>query len=345
MSTNAEWLASVPEKAEEPELRICDPHHHLWMSRNHGVEPRYVLEDFLAEIERSGHNVVSSVYITCGTMYRADGPDHLRVVGETEFVNGMAAASASGTLGPRRIAEGIVGTAFLRTGDRAAETLDAHLAAAGARFKGIREGAFWDASPDVPNHRTAPPPGLYAREDFHAGFAHLAPRGLSFEALCYHPQLADVVTLARAFPGTCIILNHLGSPVGVGPYRDRDAVFRQWKSLMSEVARCENVLVKLGGIQMEVNGFGWHDRPFPPDSDTLLAATRAYYETAIELFGTGRCMFESNFPVDKSSCGYAVIWNMFKKLTRSCSPDERHALFFGNAARTYRLEGASANVS
>lgn len=338
MFTNAKWLSQVVEEPEDPDMPICDPHHHLWWTRGYGVTPRYMIDDYIEDIVESGHNIISSVFVTCGTMFRQDGPDQFKVLGETEFVNGMAAMSASGEFGARRIAAGIVGTAYLRTGDAVAGVLDAQIAVAGGRFKGIREGAFWDQSPEVPNHRTNPPPGLYLAPDFRKGFAHLAPRGLSFEALCYHPQLPDVIDLARAFPGTSIILNHLGCPIGVGPYAGRkDDVFSDWKRSMTVLARCQNVTVKLGGIQMGFNGFGWHGSETPPSSDALLERTRHFHETAIELFGTGRCMFESNFPVDKMSCSYGVLWNSFKKLAATFSAGEKRALFYENAVKTYRL--------
>jgi predicted TIM-barrel fold metal-dependent hydrolase len=337
MATNDAWLALTIEETLEPELPICDPHHHLWDFRPDGVAPRYLLDDLLEDLS-AGHNVVSTVFIECGTMFKADGPDALRAVGETEFVNGIAAMSASGQYGPTRIAAGIVGTAYLRLGDAVAEVLDAQLAAGGGRLRGIREGASWDPSDAVPNHRTQPPRGLYADSAFRAGFAHLAPRGLSFEAWCYHTQLGELLDLARAFPQTTIVLDHFGGPLGIGPYAGRqDEVFTDWREAVGELARCPNVVAKLGGIAMVVNGFAWHERARPPGSEELMQASRRYYEHSIEIFGADRCMFESNFPVDKVSCSYNVLWNSFKRLTRGCSCDERARLFHDTASRIYRL--------
>jgi predicted TIM-barrel fold metal-dependent hydrolase len=262
----------------------------------------------------------------------------MRPVGETEFVNGIAAMSASGLYGPVQIAAGIVGTADLQRGDAVAAVLDAHLVAGGGRFRGIRLGGTWDASEAVPNHRTNPPQGLFLRPDFRAGFAHLAPRQLTFEAWCYHPQIPEVTDLARAFPETTIILDHFGGPIGVGPYAGKaDEVYAQWRAHIRELATCPNVVAKLGGINMEVNGFGWHTQPRPPTSQQLLDATRRYYEYTLEQFGVERCMFESNFPVDKASCSYTVLWNAFKRLTSGCSADEKGKLFHDTAARVYRL--------
>jgi predicted TIM-barrel fold metal-dependent hydrolase len=336
-SKNQAWLAKVEEAAIEPDLPICDPHHHLWDFRKGAIQERYLLDEILDDVA-GGHNIVSTVFIECGAMFKSDGPETLRCVGETEFVNGIAAMSASGHYGKSRIAAGIVGTVDLRIGDRAAEALDAHIAAGGGRFRGIRRGAFWHASPDIQNHRTNPPEGLLLREDFRAGFKHLAPRKLSFEVWCAHTQLPDAIGLARAFPDTTIVLDHFGGPLGIGPHAGKqEEVFAYWKSQIDELARCPNVAVKLGGLNMEVNGYGWEHRPQPPTSAELAQATGRYFEHAIARFGVDRCMFESNFPVDKLSCSYTVLWNSFKRLTQSYSAAERAALFHGTATRVYRL--------
>ena len=336
-SRNHDWLAQAVETPLEPELPICDPHHHLWDRQPARVAPRYLLDEILADIG-GGHHVVSTVFIECGAMYRPDGPDALRPVGETEFVNGIAAMSASGVYGRTRVAAGIVGTADLRLGKAVGEVLDAQIAAGGGRFRGIRRAAAWDADAAVPGHRTNPGPGLFFRDDFRAGFAQLAPRRLTFEAWCYHPQIPDVTALARACPDTTIVLNHLGGPLGVGPYAGQaDAVFAQWRASIGELATCPNVVAKLGGINMEMNGFGWHERSRPPGSRELADATRRYYEFTIDTFGADRCMFESNFPVDMASCSYTVLWNSFKRLTAGCSAADKAQLFHDTAARVYRL--------
>ncbi|HUG36272.1 MAG TPA: amidohydrolase family protein [Candidatus Limnocylindrales bacterium] len=336
---NHEWLARTVEEPLEPALPICDPHHHLWDGQTGRVASRYLLDEILADVG-GGHNVVSTVFIECGAMFKTDGPEAMRPVGETEFVNGIAAMSASGIYGKTRIAAGIVGTANLRLGDRAAAVLDAQIAAGGGRFRGIRLGAAWDAADAVPNHRTGPPKGMMLHDDFRAGFAHLAARGLTFEAWCYHPQIPDVTSLARAFPDTTIILDHFGGPIGVGPYAGKQKeVYAEWRASISELATCPNVVAKLGGINMEVNGFGWHEQPRPPSSQELANATRPYYEFTIEQFGVDRCMFESNFPVDAITCSYPVLWNSFKRLASGYSAGEKAKLFHDTAARVYRIAG------
>ncbi len=332
MTTAADWLALTHEEALEPDLPIIDPHHHFWDRPNN----RYVLEDLAADV--ADHRVRQTVFIECTSMYRADGPDEFRVVGETEFVQGLAAVSASGRYGDLRAAAGIVGSADLRLGDRVVPVLEAQIAAAPQRFRGIRHRAAWAEPGVLPNQPASLQPHVLVDPDFRRGFAHLRRYALVFEAWLYHPQLPELIDLARAFPDTTIVLNHLGGPIGVGPYAGRrDEILPAWKRDIAELARCPNVVAKVGGIQMVVNGYGWHERERPPTSDELLAANRDWYLHTIEQFGPDRCMFESNFPVDRLSCSYTVLWNQFKKLTRDFSPGERAAMFHDTAARVYRI--------
>ena len=338
MGTNEDWLALVEEETLEPDLPICDPHHHLWEFRHDRVEPRYLMDEFQKDLQ-SGHNIVSTVFIECRAMYRQDGPEALRFVGEIEFVNGVAAMSASGLYGPTKVAAGIVGSADLMMGTAAGETLEAQIAAGGGRFRGIRRSATWDPDPNVRNSRANATPGLLADPTFREGFAELDSRNLTFEAWVYHHQIPEVTDLARAFPGVTIILDHLGGPLGVDSYRGkRDDCFDQWKAHVTELASCENVMAKIGGINMDINGFFWHENPKPPTSQELHGATEKWYAHMIEQFGVNRCMFESNFPVDKQSCSYNVLWNSFKRLASGYSADEKAALFHDTAARVYSLD-------
>jgi predicted TIM-barrel fold metal-dependent hydrolase len=337
-STNRDWLSLTDEEALESALAICDPHHHLWDCRPDRLAPRYLLDELLDDTN-AGHNVVSTVFIEVGAMFKAEGPENMRPVGEVEFVNGIAAMAASGIYGSTRVAAGIIGTAQLRIGAAIGEVLDAEIAAGGGRFRGIRLGAAWDPSPEIPNHRTNPPQHMLLHDDFRAGFAELGRRGLSFEVWCYHPQIPDVTSLARAFPETTIVLDHLGGPLGTGPYASRQQeVFEEWCGSMQELATCPNVYVKLGGLGMEVNGFGWENRPKPPTSEDMAEATHHFFDFAIEQFGVERCMFESNFPVDKLSSSYTVLWNAFKRIAAGYSPAEKALLFHDTAALVYRLQ-------
>lgn len=336
MAGNPEWLAKVTEAAIEPALPIIDPHHHLW------VHPgsRYELEELLEDTGQ-GHNIRATVFVECKAMYRADGPEHLKPVGETEYVNGIAAKSASGGFGEMRACAGIVGFADLRLGSAVDEVLEAHFAAAPARFRGIRHASAFDASPEVRPSHTNPPEGLLGLKDFREGFKRLAEYNLSFDAWLYHRQIPELTSLARANPETTIIFDHFGGPIGIGPYEGkRGEIFAQWKKDVADLASCPNVVAKLGGINMAVNGYGWHKRELPPTSDELVSATRDWYLHSIDVFGPERCMFESNFPVDKLSCSYGVLWNAFKKIASGFTAGEKKHLFHDTAARVYRIAAA-----
>jgi predicted TIM-barrel fold metal-dependent hydrolase len=330
-----EWLArGTPEPVLEPDLPIIDTHHHLWDRGGH----RYFLPEFLADVA-TGHRVVATVFLECHSMYRADGPAAMRPVGETEFVAGQAAMSASGLYGPTRVAAGIVGFADLTLGDRVEPVLEAHLRAGGGRFRGVRHAAAWDASDVIGNAATAEAPHLYRRGDFRAGLTVLTRLGLALDAWVFHPQLGDVVELARAFPDTTIVLGHVGGVLGYGPYAGRaPEVFAAWKPRIAELAGCPNVVVKLGGMMMRLAAYDYRTQPKPPTSAELAALWRPYLETCIERFGAVRCMFESNFPVDKMGIGWAGLWNTFKRITAGASAAEKQALFSGTARRVYRLD-------
>jgi L-fuconolactonase len=330
------WLAKRPsEAALEPDLPVIDPHHHFWDTPQRG---HYLLPELLADIG-GGHNIVSTVFLECRAMYRKSGPPEMAALGEVEFVNGIAAMSASGNYGPCRVAEGIVAGGDLSVGARVRELLEAEMAAAGERLRGLRHGAAWDGSEAVGRFASRMvPPHLVLDPQFREGFAQLAPLGLSFESWQYHPQLPDAIDLARAFPDTTIILNHVGGVLGVGPYSGRrQEILAGWRKDINEMAKCPNVYCKLGGVGMVSFGFDFHERDAPPSSEDLAAAWRQYIEPCIEAFGVKRCMFESNFPPDKQSCGYTELWNAFKRITADASASEKAELYGGTAARVYRL--------
>ena len=343
----------MSEAILEPDLAIVDPHHHLWdrpaaiMAAlppvRHGFEhvirktPRYLLDELLADTG-SGHRIAATVYVQCGAMMRQSGPAAMKPVGETEFVNGVAAMAASGIYGPTLACAGIVGHADLTLGDEAASVLEAHVAAGGGRFRGIRHIGAWDADPAVLGPLGHAPQGLYADAAFRRGFAHLGRMGLSFDAWVLEPQIGEVTALARAFPATRIVLDHVGTPLGIGAYAGRrDERFGVWAAAIRELAAEPNVFVKLGGLAMVFPGFEGYMAATPPGSAALAAAWRPYIETCIEAFGPARAMFESNFPVDFGTCSYAVLWNAFKRITAGASADEKAALYAGAARDFYRL--------
>lgn len=353
MGTNQDWLDRVRETALEPALKIVDPHHHLWdfgpppapTGEGGGVdlarafrESRYLLEELIVDT-LSGHDIVATVFVECTAFYRPDADDPLQMVGETEFVTGQAAMAASGRYGPTRACAGIVGRADLALGGAVDDVLAAHVDAGNGRFRGIRHAVSWDASDKVRNGHTNPPPGLLADARFREGFARLAAHDLSFDAWLYHPQIDELTDLARAFPETAIVLDHVGGPLGIGPYAGRrDEIFPVWRRSIEALAACPNVTVKLGGLAMPLCGFNFHKQDNPPDSALLAEAWKPYLDVCIEAFGPQRAMFESNFPVDKASCSYGVLWNAFKRHAAGYSDDEKRALFHDTAARVYRLD-------
>lgn len=331
-SPNPAWLAQHSEAALDPTLPIIDPHHHLWHRKG---EEAYYLDGLLADLN-SGHNVVATVFLQCMWAYRTTGPEALRPVGETEFVAGIAEeAKRRGT--STKVCAGIVGFAELNLGGAVEEVLDAHIAAAGGRFRGIRH--LTARSEHFIASIAEPPPARMMESDtFRDGFSRLAKFGLSFDAWLYHTQIPELTSLARAFPETPIVLNHFGGPLGIGPYEGkRDEVFAEWRASMKALATCSNVTVKLGGLAMKVAGFEFHERKVPPSSQELANAWRPYVDACIDDFGAQRCMFESNFPVDKAMCSYPVLWNAFKRIVAGASASEKSELFHDVAARIYRL--------
>lgn len=330
----AAWLGQVDEAIVEPGLPIIDPHHHLWPDMMGDI---YNIEEFALDTG-AGHNVVGTIFMECGTCYRDSGPEHERSLGETEYV--LAQAERAAAIDTAVPILGMVGHVELDDADTLDAALDAHLDLAGEFFKGIRHAGASAREPDR-EHLLIPGPApsdLYDRAAFRAGVRLLGARGLTYDTWQYHFQLPDLVALARACPDTVIVLDHFSTPLGVGVHAGRRAeIFRTWRKDMGALAECPNVCLKLGGMAMPDNGFGWHTAERPPTSDELLAAQGDWYRHALECFGAERCMFESNFPVDRLSLSYAVYWNAMKKLTTECSVAEKQALFTGTARRIYRL--------
>ncbi|HEY0425488.1 MAG TPA: amidohydrolase family protein [Rhodopila sp.] len=327
---DTDWLARHVEPILEPDLPIIDPHHHLWMRDGN----TYLLPELLADLG-SGHNIRATVFEECHAMYRADGPPEDASLGETEFVTGIAAMGASGNFGPTRVCARMVGGVDLRLGEAAFPLLERHIQASGNRFAGIRQSTAWDASDRI--HKVVPQPRMLADPAFRTGYAALGRLGLVFDAWVYHPQLHEVADLAGAFPDTTIVLNHVGSPILGGPYAaDRDQVFADWRAGMAALARHPNVTVKLGALPIRLPG-STASRELPPSSQEVADVWRPWLETSIELFGADRCMFESNFPVQKRWSSYAVTWNAFKRIAAAASVAEKAALFAGTAARVYRV--------
>jgi predicted TIM-barrel fold metal-dependent hydrolase len=325
---NADWLAQYKEDIIEPELRICDAHHHLWDFPSY----RYMPEELLADIA-SGHNVVSTVYMECMWAYDFEAAEHLRSVGESRFVKGVQEQHQESKT---EIGKCMVGSVYLDK-DGVAEALDAHLAV-NNRFRGIRHATGWHSDENIPATHMGAGEGLLSDKQFRRGFSELVKRNLSFDAWLYHTNIDELSELADIFPDTRIVLDHTGGPLGVGPYEGRrEEVFAEWKKAISLLSERENVFVKIGGLNMQLNGFAWETKNMPPSSEELAAATAPFYLHCIEAFGVERCMWQSNFPVDKVSCSYDVLWNSFKRITSEFSADEKAWLYHDTAARVYRF--------
>lgn len=330
-----EWLLLTAEPPLEPELPICDPHHHVWLHRH---EPqayqRYLPPELARDIRESGHDIRATVYIEVRAFYRPDGPEEMQPVGEVAHVDALAEESARGAHGPTKIAAGIVGHADLKLGERVAPVLEA-LQVASPRFRGIRHATGWDASPELQKRDVQ---GVLSTSAYRAGARVLARMGLTLDNSLYHTQLDELAEFARAVPDLTIVLNHVGGLVRVGPYAGRDdEMLAEWRRGIAVAAACPNIVVKLGGVGQKRFGYDWHRRSMPIGSEELAQALAPLVHYCIDQFGPDRCMFESNFPVDKISYGYGIVWNAFKRLSKAYSASERAALFRGTAARVYRI--------
>ena len=337
-SGGIDWLALTQEPPLEPEIPICDAHHHFWDFRNEWIPyQRYLLHELAGDIN-SGHNVRSTVFIEARSMYRPEGPQEMRPAGEVEFVQGLAAASASGLYGPGRAAAAIIGHADLKLGDRVEPVLQALQAASPNRFRGIRHSVGWDPNPEILSREVE---GLLASDNYRAGARVLARMGLILECAMYFHQLPQMADFAKAVPDLTIVLNHIGGLMRVGPYANRDdEVMAAWRQGLAAVAEAPNVIIKLGGIGMPRYGFDWHARDKPVGSEEMAESMAPFMNTCIEQFGPQRSMFESNFPVDKVSFSYNVMYNGFKRMSKDHSAGDRAAMFHDTAVRVYRIAEA-----
>lgn len=332
-SPDPEWLARRTEDILDPGLAIIDAHHHLWIEDGVPYLGAEIMDDLA-----SGHRIEATVFVQAHYGYRQDGPAAMAPVGETEKVAAIAQACERAGC-ETRVAAGIVAFADLTLGKEVAAVLDAHEAAGDGRLRGVRHSVSRD--PHYPEGivlRPAPA-GMLADPAYREGLRTLAARGLSYDAMLYHAQIPELTAMARAIPDLPIVCDHMGTLLGVGPYAERpQEAFDAWRKSMAELASCPNVTVKIGGFGMIICGAEWHLRPDPPGSEELALAWKDRFETCVELFGAERCMFESNFPVDKAMASYRTVWNAFKRLAAGASESEKSALFSRTATRVYRLE-------
>ena len=341
-TVDLDWLKRIREDVIDPEQRIIDPHHHLWPKTTEGSANvkrlrlyNYMLEDFWQDTS-SGHNVTDSVYIECSEFFWNSEKEHLNPVGETEHIKGLAQLSHKNST--KTSISGIIGHANLLLGKDVNEVLERHIDIGGNLFKGIRHAGSWDPSDKINNSHHNPPRDMYLMKEFGEGVKALRNKSLVFEAWQYHHQLTQVVHLARNNPDLVIVLDHFSGPLGVGSYATKkEEVYDNWKKDLKELSRCDNVFAKLGGLAMPVNGLGFETNPNPPTSNEFMSIQRQFYLTTIDFFGTERCMFESNFPVDKYSVSYHVLWNAFKNLVKDFSQTEKDHLFFKTASNVYNI--------
>jgi len=330
MSRHEAWLNATIEKALEPEIEICDPHHHLWNLPG----SRYLVEEYLRDAS-GGHKITKTVFIECRTSYRTDGPVEMRPVGETEFIATIT-AKANEKESKTKVAAGIVGFADLLLGDKVEPVLEALIAAGKGRLRGIRNMSCWDADDKI--ERWTDVPQLLMNPTWRKGFAHLKKHNVSFDAWLYHTQIKELTSLAKVFPDTIMILDHIGGPIGIGAYASkREEVFKIWQKDIADIARCQNVFVKVGGMAIGGLGHDWYKLPAPLSSEQLAKEYAPYYMYCIEQFGPKRSMLESNYPVDKRGYSFTILWNALKIMTKEFSRTERGDLFYNTAIKTYSL--------
>ena len=334
-----DWLNQIEEEVIDPNQRIIDPHHHLWPgpSRTEGTSSsfRYLLEDFWSDTN-SGHHIIKSIFVECGQGYLEDTSKEYAPVGETEFV--LKVSKEAKRKKTFTQIEGIVGHADMMLGSSVKEILQAHIDAGEGLFKGIRHGASWDPSEEIRNSHSNPIRHIYLNENFQKGVSELDSLSLTLDAWNYHTQIRELSSLAQLFPNLKIVQNHFGGPLGIGPYtNEREEVYELWKDNISELAENKNVFLKLGGLAMPINGWGWHKRKIPASSVELYEKHKDYYLHSIKEFGAERCMFESNFPVDKRSISYRSLWNAFKLIAYEFTQEEKDLLFYKTAESFYKL--------
>lgn len=327
---HAQWLTLRQEPILEPDLAVVDPHHHLWDREGE----RYDLAARRAE-SRSGHRVLASLYVECLHQYRNHGPEHLLCVGETEWWVRQV-RDGEPALQPR-ICQGLIARSNLLLGAEVDRVLQAHADAAGPGLRGFRFCAAQDTDPRLRSHYPCPP-DPFAPGAIDQGLQAVARTGLPLDIWVYFHQLPAVASWLTRHPATPIVLNHAGGPIGLGPYAgQRDAVRQQWARHLALFRDMPQVSLKFGGLAMALAGFGWHRRDRPASSQELAQAWQPYFETCLDVFGPGRVMFESNFPVDRAGCSQVTLWNAYKTLSAGLPMPDRVALLQDNARRRYAL--------
>ena len=332
-----EWLNQHIEDPISPNIPIIDPHHHLW---DVGFG-RYYIEELLEDINSSGHNILSTVYIMSSSntkIYSKDGLEEFKPLTEIEFATSEGKRADLIPNNRVKVNASIVGSVDLTYGNKLQPVLEKAVNISEGRLKGIRMLLASHTDPRISSGAVKSDLGLMLHPNFIDGAKCVQDANLSLDFWIYHTQLNEMEKIARALPDLTIILNHIGGPIHIGEYEGKQAAtHREWRSAMMRLSRIPNINVKLGGLGMAVNGAKFHNSKFPPNSVQLSDVWKPWIYETIDMFGFDRCMFESNFPVDKGSCSYGALWNAFKILAKDMSDDEINKLFSKNAAKIYKI--------
>ena len=332
-----EWLNQLIEDPILPNIPIIDPHHHLW---DVGFG-RYYIEELLEDINSSGHNILSTVYIMSSSntkIYSKDGLEEFKPLTEIEFATSEGKRADLIPNNRVKVNASIVGSVDLTYGNKLKPVLEKAVNISEGRLKGIRMLLASHTDPRISSGAVKSDLGLMLHPNFIDGAKCIQDANLSLDFWIYHTQLNEMEKIARALPDLTIILNHIGGPIHLGEYEGKQAAtHREWRSAMMRLSRIPNINVKLGGLGMAVNGAKFHNSKFPPNSVQLSDVWKPWIYETIDMFGFDRCMFESNFPVDKGSCSYGALWNAFKILAKDMSDDEINKLFSKNAAKIYKI--------
>ena len=299
--------------------------------------PDFVAHDYLPAdyaMDAAGLPITHVVHVEAEWRDR----EGLGPVGETRWLNDLFVGSAI-KLG------GIVGFVELERAD-AADLIAAHKQAS-ARFAGVRQMLAFDLDQGI--MRFCPRPYLSRDSHWLKGLSLLEQHHLSFDAWFFHHQLDELVVLAKAFPGITFVLDHMGTPIGVGGQfasygrteSARDVTLRTWQMHLHELAELPNVMVKLSGLFMPVVGWGYEHRDTPPTQEELLNTAGPLFDFVLQTFGVDRCMFASNFPMDKVSLSLSQLYQFYGALVAHYPEESRRKLFHDNAARIYRIADLS----
>ena len=299
-------------------IKIVDAHHHLWDLNNAdtkyswlmvtegeaffgdyaAIRKSYLLEDYIEDAKNQ--NIIKSVHV------QAEHDDD-KPVNETAWLQNLADTHSS------KLPNAIVAFADFSK-NNVSEILDAHQEYKNTR--GIRQILSYNKDEPKYSHATE---DFMKNSSWVENFKHIRNRSLSFDIQIYKHQMEDAVNLANKYNDVLFILNHTGEPC----YQSKEYI-ESWEQNMTKLAKCENVVAKISGLGMF-------------DPNWTIDSTRIFVEKTIQIFGIERCMFASNFPVDKIFNTFDTYWNSFKEITKNYSENDKQLLFSSNAEKYYRI--------